>query len=286
MIFYKMHGLQNDFIIIENMKRQICLTKTQIAFLCNRKEGIGADGLILVEPSEMADIRMKYFNSDGSIAQVCGNGLRCTAKYAYDEKLVQKAQMCIESEGRSYEAAVVALDDEKKVDIVCVNMGKAVFESEKIPICISDKTALDVSVMLGDEAICLSAAAFPNPHAVLIGQDWDRDEMEKIGAKLQQHTLFPQQVNVNFVIIKNRKEAEISTYERGVGMTMACGSGACATGAVLHKKGLVDSEVLMRLPGGALKIKISENGDVLMTGKATFVFKGTIEQKGRQKTDE
>lgn len=277
MNFCKMHGLKNDFIVIENMQRQICLTTAQIAFLCNRKEGIGADGLILVEPSARADVRMKYFNSDGSAAQVCGNGLRCVAKYVFDEKLIPNRQMLIQSAEQDYEAEIVRLETDGKAKIVCVNMGKAVFESAKIPVAVTDATAMDIVVELAGQIIPLSAAGFPNPHAVLVAKAWEKEAIERIGGELQSHALFPQQVNVNFAIVKNRGEIELTTYERGVGITQACGSGACATSAVLHKKNVIDSSVKVKMPGGELAVRIADNGDVLMTGEAKTVFTGTIQ---------
>ena len=276
MNFCKMHGLKNDFVVIENMQRQHGLTKEQIMFLCNRKEGIGADGLILIEPSLCADVRMKYFNSDGSIAQVCGNGLRCVAKYVYDKKLIANSQMRIESEGRGYDIVIKALDEQKEAKTIRVNMGKACFESAKIPVETGDTTALNITTEIAGESMSLSAVAFPNPHAILIAESWDEKTMQRIGAALQQHALFLQQVNANFVIVKSRGEVELTTYERGVGITEACGSGACATAAVLYKNNIVDAKVLVKMPGGTLKINIDSNEDVFMTGEAVTVFAGTI----------
>jgi len=275
MKFCKMHGLQNDFILINNLDNKIKLSGDQIAFLCERKISIGADGLILVSPSEKADIKMEYYNSDGSAAQVCGNGLRCTAKYAYDENIIKHDKIFIESCGQIYECNIVELSDNKACKI-SVNMGKAEFEKSKIPISVSNKEPFDIDIIINGAKARLSAAAMPNPHAVIIVSDFDYSYIEKIGSALQNAKMFPQKVNVNFVKINSRENIEVITYERGAGITKACGSGACATSAVLYKKGLIDEKVNIAMPGGELKINISKDEEITMTGQAVNAFSGQI----------
>jgi diaminopimelate epimerase len=276
MDFLKMHGLKNDFIVIENLDNSIRLSHNQIAFLCERRAAIGADGLILISPSDKADIMMEYFNSDGARAQVCGNGLRCAAKYAFDNKIARDGKIFIESAGKIYECGIVKISGEMTADIVSVKMGRAEFEKSRIPVNTKNETNFDIDVNAGGVKITLSAVAMPNPHAVVTVKDFDYGFMEKVGRALQGNEMFPQKVNVNFAKINSAKDIELVTYERGVGITQACGSGACATGAVLHKKGLAGNDMIIKMPGGELELNISSDGEITMTGPAAAVYFGQI----------
>lgn len=276
MNFCKMHGLKNDFIVIDNLDNNIKLSYNQIAFLCERKASIGADGLILICPSKIADIKMEYFNSDGSEAQVCGNGLRCAAKYAFDNGIIKNKNLTIQSCDKVYKCEIVKTDENYKADLISVNMGKAEFEKTGIPVKTKNESPLDICFKTEDITIKLSAAAMPNPHAVIIVDDFNLKDIKKIGSALQNSEMFPQKVNVNFVKINSKDNVELITYERGVGITQACGSGACATGAVLNKKGICKNKINIKMTGGDLIIEILSDGDIIMTGKAAAVFCGQI----------
>lgn len=276
MDFYKMHGLKNDFIVINNLNNNILLSSEQIAFLCERKAGIGADGLILVSFSKSADIVMEYYNSDGSIAEICGNGLRCTAKYAFDQKIVKNRKISIESNKKIYNTVIEELDSAGLANKISVNMDSAIFEKSKIPIDIQQNSTFDVTVNIADEEIVFSAVAMPNPHAVIVVSNIDYEYIKKIGSSLQNNSIFPQKANINFAKVNSKTEVELVTYERGVGITQACGSGACATGVVLNKKGLVDNDITVRMQGGELNIHICDNDNIIMLGQATTVYHGTM----------
>lgn len=276
MNFCKMHGLKNDFIVIDNLDNNIKLSYNQIAFLCDRKAAIGGDGLILICKSNTADIKMDYYNSDGSVAQVCGNGLRCTAKYAYDNNIIRDNKLTIQSCDKIYDCEITKTDENNKAYLISVNMGKAEFDKSKIPVKTENKSTLDIRLNIDGVEITLSAAAMPNPHAVIIVDDFDLDYIEKIGSALQDNKMFPQKINVNFTKINSDENIELITYERGVGITQACGSGACATAAVLNKKGLCKNKINIKMPGGEMIIKILTDNDIIMTGQAAAVFSGQI----------
>ncbi|NMC55839.1 MAG: diaminopimelate epimerase [Eubacteriaceae bacterium] len=276
MNFCKMHGLKNDFIVIDNIDNNIKLSYNQTAFLCDRKAGIGADGLILIRLSNTADITMDYYNCDGSIAQVCGNGLRCTAKYVYDNGIIKNNKLTIQSCDKIYNCEITKTDDKNKADLISVNMGKAEFDKSKIPVKTENESPLDIRLNIDGEEIKLSALAMPNPHAVIIVDNFDLRYIEKIGSSLQDNEMFPQKVNVNFVKINADDNVELITYERGVGITQACGSGACATAAVLNKKSLCKNKINIKMPGGDMIIQISQDNDIIMTGQAAAVFRGEI----------
>lgn len=271
-----MHGLKNDFIVVDNLDNNIKLSNNQIAFLCERKAGIGADGLILICPSSKADIMMDYYNSDGSGAQVCGNGLRCAAKYAYDRCFVKNKKLTIESGDKAYECEIVKTDDNNKADLISVNMGKAEFEKSKIPVKTENETSFDICLKIDDDIIELSSAAMPNPHAVIIVDDFDFKYIDKIGSALQDNKMFAEKVNVNFAKVNSKKNIELITYERGAGITQACGSGACATTAILYKKGICENKVNIKMPGGEIIIEILSDENIIMTGHAAEVFCGKI----------
>jgi diaminopimelate epimerase len=272
-----MHGLKNDFIVINNLDNNITLSGKQITFLCERKAGIGADGLILISPSKIADALMNYYNSDGTVAEICGNGIRCTAKYIFDQKIVKKRAILIETNNRVYNTKIEELDSKEQANIISINMGSAIFEKTKIPINIRQDSIFDIKVNLQEDEIILSAVAMPNPHAVIIVQKIDYEYIQKIGSKLQKSSIFPQKANINFAKINSHGNVDLVTYERGVGMTQACGSGACATGVVLNKKGLVDKHTTIHMQGGDLNIQINNDEDIIMFGQAATVYKGNID---------
>lgn len=276
MNFCKMHGLKNDFIVIDNLDNNIKLSYNQIAFLCDRKAAIGADGLILICKSNTADIKMEYYNSDGSVAQVCGNGLRCAAKYAYDNNIIKDVKLTIESCDKIYKCEITKTDDNNEAELISVNMGRAEFDKNKIPVKTEKESTLDIRLYIDGAEIMFSAAAMPNPHAVIIVDNLDLEYIEKIGSAIQNNEMFPQKVNANFAKINSDQNVELITYERGVGVTQACGSGACATAAVLNKKGLCKNKINIKMPGGEMTIEILKDNDIIMTGQAAAIFSGEI----------
>lgn len=256
MQFTKMHGLGNDFIIVN------CLTKNQFKNpkeaakkLCNRHFGIGADGLILVLKSNKADFKMRIFNSDGSEAEMCGNGIRCFAKYVIDKGLTNKKILQIET--------LAGVKEVKKIkNLFRVDMG----EPSKLR---EEKIKLKNKII---NATCLSMG---NPHCVVFVDNFNFD-VATIGKEIENHKLFPKRTNVEFSRIINKKEIEVVVWERGTGLTLACGTGACAVAVASSLNKKTEKNVTVKLPGGKLKIEWANNNHVYMTGPAEAVFEGKI----------
>jgi len=280
--FVKMHGLGNDFILID------CLNKSlgDLSFLsylakklCDRNFGIGADGLILILPSSEADLRMRIFNYDGSEAQMCGNGIRCFAKYAYENKLISKNKFTVETLAGIITPELIfqGLKD-KKVLRIKVDMGTTKLRRREIPMTGEDTpTVVDETLKIDSKYIFkITCVSMGNPHCIIFTDDVKSIAVSEIGPKIENHPLFPEKTNVEFIQVINKKEINFRVWERGVGETLACGTGACAAlvAAVLNKK--TDREAIIHLPGGDLDIEWIENGSVYMTGPAELVFRGEM----------
>ena len=272
MKFTKMQGLGNDYIYVNCFSERIENINETAKKLSDRHFGIGSDGLVLIKPSEVADFRMDMYNSDGTQAQMCGNAIRCVAKYVFDRKLTNKSEISIETlAGIKY--LQLNLDETGAVKTVRVNMGKPELSPAKIPI-ISDLDAFIMqNIEIDGEIYKSTGVSMGNPHIVVFV-----DEMPKlncIGPKFENNPLFPERINTEFVKVKDRKNIIMRVWERGAGETLACGTGACAAMVAAKLSDLVDEEVTVHLLGGDLKIEW--NGDcVYMTGPCEFVFDGEI----------
>jgi len=281
--FVKMHGLGNDFILID------CLHKSlgNLSFLsylskklCNRNFGIGADGLILILPSFKADLRMRIFNYDGSVAQMCGNGIRCFAKYTYENKLISKNKFTVETLAGIITPELIFQDlKDKKALKIKVDMGTPKLRRREIPMTGKDTpTVVGETLKINPEQIFkITCVSMGNPHCIIFVNDVQSIPVDEIGPKIENHPLFPKKTNVEFIQVINKKELNFRVWERGVGETLACGTGACAAlvAAVLNKK--TDREAIIHLPGGDLDIRWADDGHVYMTGPAELVFKGEME---------
>ncbi len=262
--FEKWQGLGNDFIILENADATSELAKA----MCDRNFGVGADGIFSAvkfdrSPSaENADIAWKFYNSDGSIAQMCGNGMRCFAKYVHDKGIIKKHKFSVQT------LAGVIIPEILETGKVKVDMGKPVFEAGRIPVSVNDPFDFEV------EGFKASAVSMGNPHCVIFTDKDTKELAAKIGPAIEVSPLFPEKTNVEFVEIKSRKKIKIDVWERGCGITLACGTGACASVALGVKKGFLDEEVNVILPGGELQIQYTEGSHVYMTGEAHKVFTG------------
>ena len=262
-----MHGLGNDFIVIDNFNGRIKLAREQISFLCDRHKGIGADGLILVESAEnvasvnspQADCFMNYYNSDGTEAEMCGNGIRCTAKFLKDYYLKDKENFKIKTRAGLKEVNLI------EDNIFSVNMGQPIFESNDFP-----KKEIEL------EGLLLNFASIGNPHAVAFVDDLNACDLSVIGPKIESNSNFPNKINLEIVQEKSPKEFEVKVWERGCGITLACGTGACAVYAIARKYKNADVEITINLPGGKLFLKENENGEILMRGEAVNVYSGII----------
>jgi diaminopimelate epimerase len=281
--FSKMHGLGNDYVVIDESDKIIIPEEKKpeiVEEICRRGFSVGADGVIFVAPasSENADIRFRIFNSDGSEAEMCGNGIRCFAKYVYENEIVQTDQIHVETLGGIKE---VDLDVEGgEVRASTVDMGSPTFKTHDIPM-ISDKDEfLDSELIVDGKPLNITAVNVGNPHAVIFTENIEDIKLNEIGPLIENHPAFPQKTNVHFVNIINRNEIEMITWERGAGFTLACGTGATSCVAAGFKLGKLDEEVEVHLPGGELLIIIYEMDDdirVFMEGEAVLVFDGVME---------
>jgi len=244
--------------------------------LCHRNFGIGADGLILILPSEKADLRMRIFNSDGTEAQMCGNGIRCFAKYAYENKLIFKSKFTIETLAGIIIPELIF--NNKKISGIRVDMGIPKLKKSEIPVeGLDDLPVINETLDLNSKQnIKISCVSMGNPHCIIFVEDVNSIPIEKMGPMIENHPLFPKKTNVEFIHILNRKEINFRVWERGVGETLACGTGACASlvASVLNKKS--ERQAVIHLAGGDLDIEWIENGSAFMTGPAELVFKGEM----------
>jgi len=280
--FIKMHGLGNDFILIDCINKSFgdsSFLSYLAKKLCDRNFGIGADGLILILPSSKADLRMRIFNYDGSEAQMCGNGIRCFAKYAYENKLVLKNKFTVETLAGIITPELIFQDlKNKKVLRIKVDMGIPKLRRREIPM-IGEDTPTVVGERLkinSEQTFKITCVSMGNPHCITFVDDVQSIPVDKIGPKIENHSLFPEKTNAEFIQVLNRKEINFRVWERGVGETLACGTGACAAlvASVLNKK--TDREATIHLPGGDLDIHWANDEHIYMTGPAELVFKGEM----------
>lgn len=274
MKFTKMQGLGNDYVYVNCFKEKIDNPPELAHRISDRHFGVGADGLIMINPSDKADFEMEMYNADGSRGEMCGNGIRCVAKYVYDYGLTDKTHISVETLG-----GIKYLDltvEEGKVKMVKVDMGKPELEPLKIPVKASGDKAVDEPILVGGNEYRMTCVSMGNPHAVIfIGCDVREFPLEEIGPKFENHERFPNRVNTEFVRVIDRRTAEMRVWERGSGETLACGTGACAVAVACALNGFTEDEVTVRLLGGDLQIRWDREKDtVFMTGPAEVVFDG------------
>lgn len=265
--FLKMHGTGNDFVIFDQRStKEYNFSPKQIKSIANRRTGIGCDQIIVIRKSSKADCKVLIFNQDGSRSGACGNASRCIAK------IINKPRCHLHIDGRILEAKL----NNKHVE---VDMGPISFEWDKIPL-LSECDAFNIKLdhPQFNNGVC---ANIGNPHLILLIDDLDKINIAEYGTYFEKHKLFPEGINVNFAQILDKKNIKLKVWERGAGATLACGSGACATAAVLFKKGLVQNKTQVHLPGGTLTIKCNLPNQVLMSGPATYVFSGKINLTNR-----
>ncbi|MBQ8847946.1 MAG: diaminopimelate epimerase [Candidatus Gastranaerophilales bacterium] len=274
--FTKMNGLGNDFVILDYSEFQKTkLSPDKLAQkLCNRNFSIGADGLIIVNPdTDKADISWIFYNSDGSVAQMCGNGMRCFSRYVYDNKIIDKKEFSVETKAGIIVPKIISENE------VCVNMGIPILEPNKIP-C-KTKTNLNIPYTLNNKDFLLNTVSMGNPHCVIFVEKDSKELAYKYGSIIENDKLFPEKTNVEFVEILSKDEVAINVWERGCGITSACGTGACATAVAGILNGYLNNCVKANLPGGELKIEWKGGSDdikhsVFMTGRADYSFFGEV----------
>jgi len=278
--FAKMHGLGNDYIVINEMNGEVIpeLKKNKIsAELCRRGFSIGADGVIFVCPSSSNDIRFRIFNSDGSEAEMCGNGIRCFAKYVYDRNILKKDEITVETLG-GVKIVDMTIKNGKVVSSK-VDMGESTFKSSEVPVISENDEFLEEELLVNGMPYRMTAVSVGNPHAVIFTDNIVEVPLNEVGPAIETHDAFPERTNVHFVKIINKNEIEMTTWERGAGFTYACGTGATSSVLAGFKLGKLENNVLVHLPGGDLHIEVYEKNGTLgafMEGDAVLVFDGLI----------
>lgn len=276
--FTKMHGLGNDYICINCLENILAENKLpQIArYMCNRNFGIGADGLILVQESTIADIKMRIFNKDGSEAEMCGNGIRCFAKYVYDNRIIDKQTISIETKAGVKLIRLKVLNGE--VQEAQVDMGRPIFDDIKnISVQNNYRIPISVNIKVDDTRFIGNYVSMGNPHLVIFVNNVENIDIEKYGPAIENMKCFPNKINVEFVQALGRNTLKIRTWERGVGETYACGTGSCASFCIAYYKGICSSYVKAILRGGELNLNYNkQNGHIIMSGIATKVYDGNI----------
>ncbi|MBL7966544.1 MAG: diaminopimelate epimerase [Prolixibacteraceae bacterium] len=274
MQFSKMHGLGNDFIFLENLENQEMNYPEMAAKWCHRQLGIGADGLVIVLHSEQADLRMRIINADGSEANMCGNAIRCFARYAYERKLVQSAAFSIETFAGIMVPEVIIRNG--KVEAVRVNMGKPDILRANIPMLGDETAAINVMLPIENKEINITSLLMGVPHTMIFVEEAEAIDLKTIGPMIEKHSYFPKGTNVNFVEVVNSDRIKIRTWERGAGATLACGTGSCASVVASILNEHTNRTVTVELQHGELLIEWSEDGTVFMTGPAEEVFSGNF----------
>ncbi|HJD12740.1 MAG TPA: diaminopimelate epimerase [Candidatus Ruminococcus avistercoris] len=276
MKFTKMHGIGNDYVYVNCLQEKVEDPSGTARKISDRHFGIGSDGLILIKPSEKADFQMDMYNADGSKGAMCGNGIRCVAKYVYDYGLTDKTSISVETgSGIKYLDLTV---ENNKVTMVKVDMGEPDLTASHIPIKAQTEQVIDEPIEVDGKTYRITGVSMGNPHGVVFLDDIDSLDIEKIGPSFENHVRFPDRINTEFVQLDNRSHVRMRVWERGSGETLACGTGACAVAVACVVNGLTQREVTVSLRGGDLKICWDEkDGHVYMTGPATVVFDGEIE---------
>lgn len=276
MEFTKMEGCGNDYVYVNGFTNKIDNPNKLSEFVSNRHFGVGSDGLIVINPSDKADFRMNMYNADGSEGKMCGNGIRCVAKYVYDNKMTDKTTITVET--LSGIKTLVLNVENDKVKTVRVNMGKPIIEAKDVPVLSDKEKVIDESIIIDDKEYKITCVSMGNPHAITFIDDTDSLDIEHIGPKFENNPIFPDRINTEFIQIIDRDTIKMRVWERGSGETLACGTGACASVVACVLNGLTENRVTVKLLGGDLFIEYDEEENtVYMTGPARVSFTGNIE---------
>jgi len=274
MQFTKMHGAGNDYVYVNCFQETISGDVPELARrISDRHRGVGGDGLILICPSEQADARMRMYNADGSESEMCGNGLRCVAKYVYDHGISKKEELKLET-GRGV-LTVQVFPQAGRVESVRVNMGTPIFEPSQIPTTLAGTPPVRVLLEVAGKSLQVTCVSMGNPHCVTFVDEMTDDWVLRVGPQIEKHPAFPRRVNAEFIKVISPAEIQMRVWERGSGETQACGTGACAAAVAGVLNGLTERKVLCHLPGGDLTLEWAKSGEVWMTGPAREVFSGT-----------
>ncbi|CDB12894.1 diaminopimelate epimerase [Eubacterium sp. CAG:192] len=276
MEFTKMQGCGNDYVYVNGFENKIDNPNKLSEIVSDRHFGIGSDGLIVINPSEKADFKMSMYNADGSEGKMCGNGIRCVAKYVYDNKMTDKTTITVETLSGIKTLELNVKND--KVETVKVNMGTPILLPKYVPVVSDKDKVVDEPIVIDDKEYRITCVSMGNPHAITFIENTDDLEIETIGPKFENNPIFPDRVNTEFIQVLDRNTVKMRVWERGSGETFACGTGACATVVACVLNGLTDDKVTVKLLGGDLFIEYNrEENTVYMTGPAKVSFTGKIE---------
>jgi diaminopimelate epimerase len=273
--FTKWQGCGNDFVLLDCMKEEPADYAGLSRRVCDRHYGVGADGILVVLPSDQADFRMRIFNTDGSEAEMCGNGIRCFARYLYDYGLTEKTEFTVETGAGILVPRLVFTDGQ--ITGVRVDMGKPHLLGEEIPVVGHDgEKVINQPITVAGKTYQMTGVSMGNPHCVIFVDDAEKFPIEQLGSQFEHHELFPRKTNTEFVEVKDRSHVRMRVWERGAAITLACGTGSCATAVAGVLNGKTDRKVEVQLDGGKLIVEWAENGHVFMTGPAELVFTGEL----------
>ena len=276
MEFTKMQGCGNDYVYVNGFENKIDNPNKLSEIVSDRHFGIGSDGLIVINPSEKADFKMSMYNADGSEGKMCGNGIRCVAKYVYDNKMTDKTTITVETLSGIKTLELNVKND--KVETVKVNMGTPILLPKDVPVVSDKDKVVDEPIVIDDKEYRITCVSMGNPHAITFIENTDDLEIETIGPKFENNPIFPDRVNTEFIQVLDRNTVKMRVWERGSGETFDCGTGACATVVACVLNGLTDDKVTVKLLGGDLFIEYNrEENTVYMTGPAKVSFTGKIE---------
>ncbi|SNX55605.1 diaminopimelate epimerase [Thermoanaerobacterium sp. RBIITD] len=274
MKFTKMNGLGNDFIVLENLDNKDIDYGVLARKLCDRHFGIGADGLLIVEPSGMADIKMRIINSDGSEAEMCGNGSRCFAKYVYENNIVKKEKMMVETLSGVIMPELIFSNG--VVEKVKVHMGNPIFKTDMIPVKVDKKTFVEEPIKINGHLYIVTSILVGVPHTIVFVNTIDENMVLSLGPLIEKLQIFPRGTNVDFVKVEDNENISVRTWERGAGLTLACGTGACASAVASAVTEKTKRDVYVHFKGGDLYIEWTDDNNIFLTGKAEKVFTGEI----------
>jgi diaminopimelate epimerase len=272
MKFTKMHGLGNDFVMVDGFAESVPNARKLAPEICDRRKGIGADGLIVIMPSKKADFKMHYINSDGSLAEMCGNGIRCLSKYVYEHGLTENTDFVVETMS-GLNRQELTVENDRVVD-VSVDMGKPYFMRSEIPMLGDEGKVMDEPLEVDGKKLRITALSTGNPHAVMFVDDVAKAPVTELGPKVEHHSAFPNRTNVEFVQVIDRGNVRMRIWERGCGETLASGSGSSASAVASIVNGFADNDVNVHVSLGILRISWTEGGSITMRGPAAEVFTG------------
>lgn len=276
MKFTKMHGIGNDYVYVNCFEERVENPGETAVRVSDRHFGIGSDGLILIKPSDRADFEMAMYNADGSEGAMCGNGIRCVAKYVYDYGLTDKTRISVDTKS-GIKILDLTVGKDGRVSLVRVNMGSPELTAARIPIVSEREQVIDESIEVGGVTYAMTGVSMGNPHAVVYLEDVKGLDIEKTGPLFEHHKRFPDRINTEFIRVMDRGNLEMRVWERGSGETLACGTGACAAAVASMVNGYTEDEVTVHLLGGDLRIRWDrEENRVYMTGPAAVAFEGEI----------